>query len=165
MAKYEIEGLKRLEKALKLLGNKASKKVLKGALRDASKPIVKNLRKRIPKRSGELRKSVGVHVDRYGNLQIGYRSSKRYRGFVGRFLEEGTKSHSIGVSKFRKKRGGKAISTPYGFKNSVIVRGIKATPMLAPAMELKHKESIEVFKKRLNERVILETINQSKGFK
>lgn len=165
MANYEVQGLKQLEQALTLLGKKASKKVLKGALREAARPTVKGLRKRIPKNSGALRKSVGVKVLKTGSLWIGYRMGKRYRGFVGKFLEEGTKSHNIGLSGKQKARGRRGVKTPYGVRANVRVSGIQARPMLRPALDATHKEAIAIFKRRVKERVILETINQSKAYK
>lgn len=165
MANYEVKGLERLEKALSLLGSKASKKVIKSTLRDASKPTVKEVRRRIPKKSGALRKSVGVKVLKTGSIFIGYRMGKRHRGFVGKFLEEGTKAHKIELNGKQRAKGRKAIKTPYGYKRSVTVKGIRANPILRPALNATHKQAIAIFKKRLNERIIIETINQSKAFK
>ena len=165
MATYDLKGLKQLEKALDLLGASASKKVLKGALRDASKPVLKEAKRLTPKDQGDVRKSLGVKVDKFGNLQLGYRLSKKYKGFVGLFLEKGTKAHTIKLSGKQKRLGRKAITTPYGPRRSVNVRGLRATPILEPAMRAKHKESIEIFKKRAYERMIIETINKSKAYK
>lgn len=165
MSSYKVEGLKQLEKALELLGDRATKKVLKGALRDASRPVIKEMRSRLPKRTGRLRKTIGAHIDKYGNMQIGYRVSKKYWGFVGRLLEQGTKAHTITLKKKDIRRGRKAITTPYGAKRSVNVRGIRANPVLDPALRSKEKQAIEAFKKRAYERLIIETINKSKAFK
>ena len=164
-ANYNIKGLKRLEKALELLGDRTTKKVLKGALRDASKPIVKEVKRKLPKKTGRLRKTVGVQVDRYGRLKIGYRKTKKHFGFIGELLEKGTKSHVITVKKKDRRRGRRAITTPFGAKDNVRVKGIKATPTLQPAMESRYRQGILVFKKRVNERIIIESIKQAKAFR
>lgn len=160
---YNIKGLKRLEQALQQLGDRTTKKVLKGALRDASKPIVKEVKRRLPKNTGRLRKTIGVQVDRYGTLRIGYRKTKKHFGFIGELLEKGTKSHVISPKKGRKGKR-KAIMTPYGVKSHVRVKGIKATPVLKPAMESRYRQGILVFKKRVNERIIIESIKRAKAF-
>lgn len=152
---YKVQGLNQLEAALKELGARSEKKVLKQSLRDASKPVIKEIRSSIPKKSGELRKSIGSKITKGGRLIIGYRMGKKYRGFIGKFLEEGTKGHLI-----KPRKGRKAIATPYGLKKQVYVKGIKANPILAKAFERSHKTALEIFKRRLKERMILESIRK-----
>lgn len=173
---YKVEGLKQLEKAIELLGKNASKKVLKGALRDASKPTVKEVRNRIPRKTGAVRKSVGVKFTKKHELMIGYRLGKNYQGYIGRFLEKGTENHSINPSKYGQKlnsgkmrkgrrTGKKAVSFGGKAYRRVNVRGLKATPILEPALAATWKQSTELFKRRAYERMILETIKQSAKYK
>lgn len=162
---YKVKGLKQTEKALELLGKNATKKVLKGALRDSTRPVIKEARARTPRNTGDLRRSIAAKLDKYGNAMVGYRLGKKYKGFVGLFIEKGTKGHKIGLSKKDIRNGRKAIKTPFGFKRSAEVRGLKPNPILGPALEASHAKAVAIFKKRAYERTILETIAQAGKYK
>jgi HK97 gp10 family phage protein len=92
-----ITGGKALLRDLKQLPDKLSKKVLRVSMRDASKVILKAVKKEAPKRSGQLRKAIKVRSSKRRKNKIGFRVSMAagdYKGdaFYGSFIEFGWRS-------------------------------------------------------------------------
>lgn len=95
--KYEIDGLKELDRFLARFPDRLRKKVLKGALRDSAKPTLRDARSRMPKRTGLSAKDLKIRSvpqrDTYlGPVQIAIAGSraKGGRDYILRFIERGT---------------------------------------------------------------------------
>jgi HK97 gp10 family phage protein len=168
---YKTNGLKDLEKAMSQLGKQAGFAALTGALRDASRPIIKSTRARAPSKTGNLKRGIIAEVfkgkgkrDDVATLHIGFSIKRKNSAFYGSFLEKGTKSHRIPGSKSgrgRNKRDNKA-KVSFGGKvySNVMHPGIRAKPMLLPGFQAGYKQSIPIFVKRLRERIILQAIKK-----
>lgn len=63
--RVEIQGDKALEAALGLLGGKVARRVMRKSLNAGAREIVKDARSRVVRRTGQLRKSLGVKVKTY----------------------------------------------------------------------------------------------------
>lgn len=60
MAKHELSGMKETIAALEDLDKKLRKKIVRTAARKVMTPIAKDAKRRAPKRTGALKKSIGV---------------------------------------------------------------------------------------------------------
>ncbi len=69
-ATRKLTGFKELDRKLRKLPEKVHKKVMRQSVRAASKPMVKTARAKVPRRTGQLRKSLGVKVKRYGGTFV-----------------------------------------------------------------------------------------------
>lgn len=101
-------------------------RVLKAAVRAAAKPLVEEARRLVPKRTGNLARSIGVTKLRTKGWEVAYAVSPRrggvYDGWYGHFVEFGTKK-----------------MTP--------------RPYLRPAFERAGEDTIKAFKRYLIKRV------------
>jgi len=122
-----VEGLKELEAKLVALGGVAGIKVLRGALMDAAKPIVKAAKENVPEDSGELRDSIRrrAFVRRSGLSAVDV--------YVGPMKPEGWYAHIIEFE--------------YGASN------IRAQPFLRPAFDQEVFNVIRIFSERLAKRI------------
>jgi len=99
-------GGKELEEVLKKLPEKVNKRILNSAARLAAKPLIKSARRKVPKRTRNLEKSIGTRIKgRTGNqsvAMIGPQTGKRrrYDGWYAHFVEFGVS----GISRKKKKR-------------------------------------------------------------
>lgn len=125
MVDVKIE-MKDLLVKLNKLPEKIKNRVVKGAVRASAKPIIKEAKKIVPVKTGNLKKSIGVTKRRDKGSVVTYSVSPRkggkYDGFYGFFLEVGTKKMS-----------------PH--------------PFLRPAFENAGKESIKAFKEYMQKRI------------
>ncbi|WP_438863768.1 HK97-gp10 family putative phage morphogenesis protein [Neptunicella sp.] len=167
---YKVEGLAQLQGALVQLSKSAGQTVLAGALRDAARPIVRDARTNVARKTGALAKSIRTEVFRNNgtgrsnnvvSLSIGYHKSVGWRA---RFIEKGTKPHRIPNEKIgrgRRKRKNTAV-VAFGGKvyKSVQHPGIKAQPTLLPAFERGQRQALTIFKQRLYQRIILQSIKK-----
>jgi len=84
-----------LLKKLRKLPEKVQKKVLVGAVRAGAKPIIDEARRIVPKRTGNLAKSIGVNKRRSKgtivHFSVSPRKGGKYDGYYGHFVEFGTK--------------------------------------------------------------------------
>ena len=101
-----VTGAKQLDKVLRDLAkvdNRAGRKVMRQALTVAAKPIVRDAKAKVAKRSGNLRRSIGA-VSPKGSgtkvsVKVGPRTGGKWKGFHGHLVEFG---HAL-------VRGGKVI--------------------------------------------------------
>jgi HK97 gp10 family phage protein len=167
-ATYSVTGLKQLEQALVQLGKSAGNQALSGALRDAARPAIKAARNSAPQKSGDLKRGIKAQVikgngqsNTVATLLIGYDKRKAWHG---RFIEKGTKPHTIPnatIGRGKSKRKNKSVVSFGGnVYASVNHPGIQAKPLLLPAFSATYKQSIGIFKQRLNERIILRAIKK-----
>ena len=157
-----------LEKALVELGSKAGATVLRGALRDAAKPIQKRARANIQRKTGESRRNIkikaisgkGIRSD-VATVLIGGINRAAYKL---KFIEKGTKKHGIPnetVGRGKAKRKNKA-KVAFGGKvySKVNHPGTKAKPFLKPAFDVEHKNALKIFSQRVYERLIVATVKK-----
>ena len=159
--------LKVLDNALVELGRKAGKKALLGALRDAVAPARRSMRKNAPEKSGTLKKSIKAKAQAgkqdggfTARIQVGVFGSDAY---YAKFIEQGTKAHSIPKRKRHKNGKRKVIKIGDNVVDSVEHPGLKEKPFILPAFEQTHQQCLERFKKRLLERVIVESIKHARN--
>lgn len=140
-----ITGDRQLDRALKRLPKVLSKKVIRGALRESAKPLVKQARSNIStnglRKTGNLWRSIGTISDRSkkfkGSIRVGARmrkgGSRNTKGFHAHFFEFGTAPR-------RAKKGRLAFQGKNGrLKTPKQVKGITARPFLRPAYSMTHK--------------------------
>jgi HK97 gp10 family phage protein len=106
--KLKMEGIEALTKALEALGTKVAARGPDAGVRAAGAIIIKEMRRRAPKDTGVLKKSIGQKVKKYRRNQtvtsiIGGRSKayetaegKRNPAFYAHLVELGTKPHRVG---------------------------------------------------------------------
>ena len=124
--KSSIKGAAAMDSVLKLLPSKIGEGVLLGALRAGAKPIVKVARQKVPKRSGDLAKSITV------------RKASRRR------VAKGGGQVVIG---FKKPHSRRAHLTEFGTSKTA------AQPFVRPAIDEKGGEAIGIIGQQLGERI------------
>ena len=165
--------VKELEKALSELGARSGKKALLGGLRDAAKPGRKAIRAATPQGSGNLRKHIKTRAvagkgqtKNVATVMVGtFKSGRSNPGFYMRFLEFGTKSHTIPAptkGRGRNKSKNEAFVS-FGGKvyKSIKHPGQKARPIIGPAFDRTHREATKILSQRLRERIILEAVKKN----
>lgn len=83
-----------LKKKLNRLPKRIRKNVLDGAVRAGARPIVEEARRRVPKRTRNLEKSIGVNKRRSKDpyviiFSVSPRVGGKYNGYYGLFVERG----------------------------------------------------------------------------
>ena len=89
MSKTRIEGLKDVERALKVLPRNLQGNILRTANRRLIAPVRKDVKSQIPKRTGRASKELKIKTSRRDKtaVQLGFTSDAYYM----RFLEKGTR--------------------------------------------------------------------------
>lgn len=95
----KIEGFKELNEKIKLLSDKVKRREMIKILRIAAKPIVKAARIQAPVRTSNLKKSIGVRIDKKDKtnaiLYVGPRTTgTKYNGYYGAMVHYGTVNQS-----------------------------------------------------------------------
>lgn len=115
-----------LLKKLRKLPERVQKKVLVGAVRAGAKPIIDEARRIVPKRTGNLAKSIGVNKRRSKgtivHFSVSPRKGGKYDGYYGHFVEFGTKK-------------------------------MAPRPFMRPAFESKGEESIDAVRAYMKKRI------------
>lgn len=97
MAATRIEGWEELRRELKALGPRLAKKVLRSATRKGAGVIRREIRARVPVRTGRGRKAIRARVSRGVLLSSGraaYDIGFAPRAFYLKFQEKGTRHHA-----------------------------------------------------------------------
>ena len=125
-----IEGLPRMRKQFKELSDKMQRRVLRGALRAAARPVLKDAKARVPVRTGALKKAIGVAVT----------------------VKTVESTATIGV---RRKRPGqparRAHLVEFGTKHT------SARPFLRPALDSKKEAVVRTLAEALKKQIDTET--------
>ena len=92
----KVEGIKEVNKALYSYSQQLGDRVVLKALREGAKLVQKDARKRVPRRTGTLRRGITIknskiHSKRRSNGKLGVYLTLKSSAFYGRFLEDGTK--------------------------------------------------------------------------
>jgi HK97 gp10 family phage protein len=137
-----IKGVEELRGKLKKLGDKQERKVTRTAIRKAGNLVLKNARKRAPKKSGRLRKGLAVRVSVTTTGETVRIGAKRRAGARhAHLIELGTKPHVITT------RRGKILASPgHIYGRRVNHPGIPAQPFLMPAFEESKDDAVDFFK-------------------
>lgn len=91
---FEIKGAREMERLLLELGDQVAKKLLKKAIRAGAKPVVAEMRRLVPVRTGALRKSITVQAVRARGaavVSIGFAKPVSRRAHL---IEFGTAHHA-----------------------------------------------------------------------
>lgn len=121
----EVKGLEDVLKKLKKLPEKIQKRVVTGAIRAGSKPIIQEAKNLVPTKTGTLKKSIGVVKRRSRDKNITHFSVaplKKKGGWYAHFVEFGTSKMS-------------------------------AKPFMRPSFEKKGEESIKFVREYMKKRV------------
>ncbi len=153
----KIEGLKELNKELKKLDAQMEKRIAKQAVRAGATVIAKEIRRRAPRKTGRLKKSIGMMVPKSARNQIridiGIRDRGKETPFYAHMIEFGTSGYS--VPKARKKDALLADGkTVYGRKADIPPR--PARPFFRPAFDEKARDAFEAIKQKINQ--LLKTV-------
>lgn len=126
---FDIRGIDELSIILRKFPSRIEKKILKSSLRKASKVIVKRARNTVPVRTGNLRRSIGIVVNKTNSksapsMSIGPRKGKKLKndGWYGHLVEFGAPA-----------------------------RGVAAQPFMRPAAEEGSAEFVKVFGESLGD--------------
>ena len=93
-----LTGVKELDSILTSMPSTLTKKVLQRAAKIAAKPMVADMKSRAPKRTGKLRKSIGVKLlkSKQDNLRavvlVGVRRGRKFKSHHAHLVEFGTKA-------------------------------------------------------------------------
>ena len=160
----DLSGLKELEKALDEVGKAVGEKVLRGALRDAAKPMLEAAKAKAPAAEqaywaekgrrvapGRLKEAIRIRtkINRGKNTAwafVGTRATGKYKDvYYARFAEFGTKPHYLG--KGAKRRSGSTRGRMHP--------GARPHPFLRPALDENEAAFYNLFKQRIQHRLKL----------
>lgn len=135
-------------KFFRQMPRKVQKKIVRGMIRRASKPIIKEAKSRVHSVSGNLKRSIGYVEQKPKNgvyqgkvlPRVGEINGRLYKGYHAHLVEYG---HSVVVGG-KKGKGGKVI----GF--------VPPKPFLRPAFDNKKEEAIKVAIEYMKERLLKE---------
>lgn len=148
-----VEGLERAKRALEALEYKARRRVCQGAVRAASREIVKRVKSEAPVDTGHLKAQVrlSVKLDRRTGMVTGTIKPKpskaqrgRGQGHANKYLHlvvAGTKPHVI------KPRTKEALTIGGNVVEEVKHPGAKANPFMDRAYQATSKQAIDLFTK------------------
>lgn len=142
----KFSGFKEVDTVLKNLPKQVQRKVLLSAQREVLKPVAKDMESKLAsiagRVTGNLQESIGVKAMRGGRefnaaSLAGVRYGNRYKGFHGRFFEEGTKERRPRKAKMLKfiGRDGKEVFVKQAAP-------MKKQPFIGPTIE-KHMPRIQ----------------------
>lgn len=162
----QLDGFKELETALQQLGPRYARPALRGAMRDAARPIVRRAKANAPRKSGKLKKSIKskVYIGKGQQLSIASvligsfgRASTDNDAFYAHMVEKGTEGHSLQPKSRRetKKKSGSA-GNATGRNKGRQHPGAKAKPFLKPAVFSEQKKAFKILGNRLAERIIVQ---------
>lgn len=159
-ATTQISGMRELDRALSVLPDKIAQNVLRQAVAAGAGEMKRAAKRRCPRRTGKLAKSIKFKYKRIGR---GSRSGRVYYQVgpsekYGHLVEFGTSSHVIKPSlsrRIKKKARGEAVSEYWGlgkdgrFGKKVDHPGGTAKPFLRPAFDEGRSEIIGAMRKRM----------------
>ncbi len=91
---FQFEGFKEVEQLLDALPKKLGEQTLQKILRKNAQPLIQRGRELVPRRKGEIAKSLGVVAGRGAgrgtSIYVGPRRSKAFQGYAAHLLEFGT---------------------------------------------------------------------------
>lgn len=141
--KFDIKGADLIEAALKELPIKYERRVAKSAIRAAGRVIANEAKRRVPVRTGTLKKSIRVVAGKSKRPTVFVTTSKgkgaKHDGWYAHLIEFGTRPHNVA------KGGGTKLGQWAGEQGGGIPHpGSPAQPFLRPALDSKADEAIQI---------------------
>lgn len=91
---FQFQGFKEVEQLLDALPKRLGEKTLQSILRKNAQPLIARGRELVPRRKGEVAKSLGVVAGRGAgrgtSIYVGPRRSKAFQGYAAHLIEFGT---------------------------------------------------------------------------
>lgn len=91
-----VTGMKELDNMLRQMTPELNNRILGAANAESAKPLIKEAKSLVPKKTGTLEKSIGAikvskrKATEIGMVKVGPRRGGRYRGYHGHLVEFGT---------------------------------------------------------------------------
>lgn len=129
----ELKGFREINTQLQSLPTKIAAKILAKGTLEGAKVVKKAAQSNVPKKAGKLRQSIKTRrIQTNSKLEIKYEVGlpPKTKGFYGRFLEWGTKGHTITIHKK------KILKFNDMYRKKVNHPGQRAKPWLKPAFLL-----------------------------
>lgn len=140
MMEFKIKGAEELREALSRLPWKMEVRILRGAVRAATKPVLEEAKANAPVRKGALRDSLRISTkSKRGQVRARVIAGDNKKGgvYYATMIEGGTKPHTIKASVKKSLRIGGV------FAQSVKHPGTKARPFMGPAIKEKAQAALE----------------------
>lgn len=166
MSYININGGKELIEALRTFPEKIQRKVMQQALLDGARIIAEEAKQNVPVDSGDLKNSIkalrGGNKNKKGQIMARVRAGNK-KAYYAHMIEFGTAAHVIkskngGMLKFTASDG-KTVKTP-----SVNHPGIKASPFMRPALDVKEREAVLAVGNRIGEFLRTKNVTPSVDF-
>lgn len=133
--RVRLEGGMDLQKTLEQLPGKVNRKLLIAAGRKAGRILVKVARRKAPRKTGNLRKSIGIRTGKRkdtASVLVGPRLKGKYKGWYAHFVEFGVS----GIGRFKKRRKSGDFQKVTGSRFVYRYRSdISAKPFMRPAYD------------------------------
>lgn len=139
MIEFEIKGADAIREAFSKIPDKLEARILRGAVRAATKPVLEEAKANAPVRKGALRDSLRISTkSKRGEVRARVVAGDNKKGgvYYATMVEGGTKPHKIKASQKSLRVGG-------GFTRSVDHPGSKARPFMGPAIRDKAQAALE----------------------
>lgn len=153
MIEFQIKGAEALREALSRLPQKMEVRILRGAVRAATKPVLEEAKAKAPVRKGALRDSLRISTkSKRGEVRARVIAGDNKKGgvYYATMVEGGTKPHKIRAGKKSLRIGGV-------FARSADHPGAKARPFMGPAIKNKAEAALDAaaayIRKRLDKLV------------
>lgn len=138
--KFDVKGLAEIDKALRELPVKYERQTMMNSLRAAGRIIRDEAKRRVPVRTGNLKKSIAVVTGKRGRVYVTNKQGKGQKndGWYAHLIEFGTKPHNTA------KGGGTTLGQWAGEQGGGIPHpGSPAQPFMRPALDSKAGEAIK----------------------
>lgn len=142
-----VGGLAALERAMGELPLKLERNVVRGALRAGSKVFLQEARRRVPVKTGALRKSIRISVRRIKGQLVATTKAGNQQAFYAHMVEFGTGAHVIKASK------AKALDVGGHPVRSVRHPGAHAQPFMRPAFDLGARGAVDAYAAYIRKRL------------
>lgn len=143
----EVRGLAELERALQTLPEKLERNVMRGALRAGGKVFLLEARRRVPVRTGELRKSLRISVRKVRGMLTAFIKAGNKKAWYPHLVEFGTAAHLI------KPRNRKSLLLGIFLREIVEHPGAQMHPFMRPAFDNGVQGAIAAFAAYVHKRL------------
>lgn len=154
MSELHIEGLAALERALEQLPDKIERNIVRGALRAGSKVFLTEARRRVPKKTGKLAKSLRISVRKVRGGLVATTKAGNKEAFYAHMVEYGTAAHLI------KPINGKALLLAGANFEKVRHPGAAAHPFMRPAFDLGARNAVLAYAAYMRKRLTKAGVEQ-----
>jgi HK97 gp10 family phage protein len=153
VSEITVEGLAALEQALTQLPEKIERNVIRGALRAGSKVFLQEARRRVPIKTGALRKSIRISVRRTRSGLVAYTKAGDKEAFYAQLVEFGTTAHFIKPSK------AKALDVGGSLREIVRHPGSGPKPYMRPAFDIGARPAVLAYAAYIRRRLTKQGLN------